>query len=196
MHIQNASRSQNIPDFVDIQTWIAAALVSRCDKIELTVRIVDEPEITALNETYRHKQDSTNVLSFPLLAAADTDRQLLGDIVICAPIVEQEAAEQQKLLVAHWAHMVIHGCLHLLGYDHIEEQQAEEMEQLEKDSPETGRDAPFALIKAGALFEIHQVTAAKAVLKNLKINAAATENLQQDDALLYALGRQCYQRII
>jgi probable rRNA maturation factor len=95
------------------------------------VRITDEAEIRELNATYRGKDYATNVLSFPFEAPPGVDIPLLGDIVVCAAVVAREAAEQEKPLQAHWAHMVIHGTLHLLGYDHIEEADAEEMEGLE-----------------------------------------------------------------
>jgi probable rRNA maturation factor len=98
---------------------------------ELTIRVVSEAEGADLNTRYRHKQGPTNVLSFPFEAPADVDMPCLGDIVICQPVVEREARDQHKLLEAHWAHLVVHGVLHLLGYDHLDDQQAEEMETLE-----------------------------------------------------------------
>ena len=134
---QNAS----LPGREWIEKWILAALAKT--KIqgghELTVRIVDEAEIKTLNETYRHKSGVTNVLSFPFEAPpevpspllGDTLGDFLGDIVICAPVIQQEALQQNKPLMNHWAHMIVHGTLHLLGYDHITTQQAEEMEALE-----------------------------------------------------------------
>jgi len=119
------------PGDVLIQNWVELALKGKRDDAELTIRIVGETESAELNQTYRHKQGATNVLSFPFEAPADVPMDLLGDLVICGPVVEQQAAEQTKSREAHWAHMVVHGTLHLLGYDHIEEQQAEEMEGLE-----------------------------------------------------------------
>ena len=119
------------PEDALIQKWVESALKGKRDDAELTIRIVDEVESAELNQTYRHKQGATNVLSFPFEAPADVPMDLLGDLVICAPVVEQQAVEQTKSTEAHWAHMVVHGTLHLLGYDHIEEQQAEEMESLE-----------------------------------------------------------------
>ncbi|MCB1807111.1 MAG: rRNA maturation RNase YbeY, partial [Candidatus Competibacteraceae bacterium] len=99
---------------------------------ELTIRLVDEAESSMLNESYRHKQGPTNVLSFPFEAPIpEIDMPLLGDIVICVPVVEHEAAEQNKPLMAHWAHLVIHGVLHLQGYDHQTETEADVMEALE-----------------------------------------------------------------
>ncbi len=99
--------------------------------VELTIRIVDEAESKQLNETWRQCPKPTNVLSFPFESPPGVELPLLGDIVICAPLVALEAAEQHKSLVAHWAHLVIHGTLHLLGYDHIDEAQAQIMEELE-----------------------------------------------------------------
>ena len=99
---------------------------------ELTIRIVDEAESRMLNETYRHQQGPTNVLSFPFEPPiSEVDTALLGDIVICAPVVAREAAEQGKPLEAHWAHMVVHGVLHLQGYDHQNDTEAKQMEALE-----------------------------------------------------------------
>ncbi len=105
--------------------------VEDTDNAELTIRIVDEPEISELNQNYRHKSGSTNVLSFPADIPAIIDSPLLGDLVICATVVAREAEQQHKSLPAHWAHMVVHGTLHLLGYDHIEDGDAEQMEALE-----------------------------------------------------------------
>lgn len=98
---------------------------------ELSVRIVDEDESQALNLQYRGKDKPTNVLSFPCELPDGVELPLLGDLVICAQVVAKEALEQGKVLHAHWAHMVVHGTLHLLGYDHIEDGEAEEMEAIE-----------------------------------------------------------------
>ncbi|EEQ12819.1 metalloprotease [Yersinia frederiksenii ATCC 33641] len=98
---------------------------------EVTIRLVDEAESHELNLTYRGKDKSTNVLSFPFEAPPEIELPLLGDLIICRQVVEQEAVEQDKALLAHWAHMVVHGSLHLLGYDHIVDDEAEEMESIE-----------------------------------------------------------------
>ncbi len=128
--LQIASDAPNLPALAHLTTWVHAALQS--DRhVELTIRIVDEAESQALNLEYRAKDKPTNVLSFPFEAPAEIELNLLGDLVICAPVVIREAAEQGKAALAHWAHMVVHGTLHLQGYDHIDEQEAEEMEQLE-----------------------------------------------------------------
>jgi len=114
-----------------IRTWARAALSGRRDEAELTVRIVDAGEIQQLNRDYRHQDKPTNVLSFPFEATGRVELPLLGDVVICAAVVTREAQEQGKDVQAHWAHMVVHGVLHLLGYDHMDAQQADEMEALE-----------------------------------------------------------------
>jgi probable rRNA maturation factor len=111
--------------------WVGAALAGRRDAGEITVRIVGMAEGAALNQAYRHRTGPTNVLSFPVEGAPPTDVPLLGDVVICAPLVNREAREQRKAPVAHWAHLTVHGSLHLLGYDHQEPVEAERMEGLE-----------------------------------------------------------------
>ena len=120
-----------LPTEEQIVQWATAAVQPEGDEVEMTVRIVDESESHDLNLTYRGKDRPTNVLSFPFECPDEVELPLLGDLVICHQVVEREAAEQEKPLMAHWAHMVVHGCLHLLGYDHIEDDEAEEMESLE-----------------------------------------------------------------
>lgn len=120
-----------LPEEAQFQTWLNAAISPFQEEAEVTVRLVDEAESNELNLTYRGKDKPTNVLSFPFEAPPGIELPLLGDLVICRQVVEQEAKEQEKPLDAHWAHMVIHGSLHLLGYDHIEDDEAEEMEALE-----------------------------------------------------------------
>lgn len=120
------------PDATQIREWIAATLAGRGAEGTITVRIVDEAESAALNRAYRGKDRPTNVLSFPLhTPAGPWGAAELGDLAICAPLVAREAAEQGKPVLAHWAHLVVHGTLHLLGFDHIEPTQAECMESLE-----------------------------------------------------------------
>lgn len=131
--IQRQTETGQQPDDPDIGSWAAAAYLGDDSDAEMTVRIVDVDESAQLNETYRHKSGPTNVLSFPFESLPGIDLPLLGDLVICAPIVVREANEQNKTTKAHWAHMVVHGSLHLQGYDHIEPQQAEQMEALEID---------------------------------------------------------------
>lgn len=134
------------PDDAAFRRWCELALRQRTADSEMTIRLVDEPEGRELNHTYRHKDYATNVLSFPADVPDDLlDIPLLGDLVICVAVVEREAAEQGKSLEAHWAHLVIHGCLHLLGYDHIDDDEAEEMEALERTLlAELGHPDPYA----------------------------------------------------
>lgn len=120
-----------LPTSEQIEQWATAAVQPQSDKVEMTVRIVDEAESHALNLNYRGKDRPTNVLSFPFECPDEVELPLLGDLVICRQVVEREAQEQDKPVMAHWAHMVVHGSLHLLGYDHIEDDEAEEMESLE-----------------------------------------------------------------
>lgn len=137
--------SAGVPDQAAFSRWALAAMGGLAGPQQMTIRIVDEAESAALNEAYRHKQGPTNVLSFAAEVPAEVDEPLLGDLVICAPVVAREAAEQNKSDVAHWAHMVVHGCLHLQGYDHLEEQQAREMEGLEtRIMAELGFADPYA----------------------------------------------------
>ncbi len=129
--IDNASGDDEVPDPSRMHRWVAAALGDHGRDAELAVRIVDEAESAELNGRYRGKQGPTNVLSFPADLPEAVDIPLLGDLVICAPVVAREAREQDKEPEAHWAHMLVHGTLHLLGYDHIDNAEAEEMEALE-----------------------------------------------------------------
>ena len=130
--LQIASENiDGLPTLEQIEQWATAAVQPESDDVEMTVRIVDEAESQALNRTYRAKDRPTNVLSFPFECPTEVSLPLLGDLVICRQVVEYEAAEQKKPLMAHWAHMVVHGSLHLLGYDHIDDTEAEEMESLE-----------------------------------------------------------------
>ena len=145
LDLQVASDGQ-APSLEQLQQWCALALRQRSADSELTIRLVDEAEGRELNNTWRHKDYATNVLSFPAdVPEGLLDIPLLGDLVICVPVVEREAAEQDKSLEAHWAHLVIHGCLHLLGYDHIDDDEAEEMESLEQNLlAELGHPDPYA----------------------------------------------------
>lgn len=117
-----------------VQKWLDTALevLDNKEALEVTVRLVDINEITELNRDYRQKDAPTNVLSFPCDWDLPEEPRLLGDIVVCVEVVNKEAKEQKKKVEAHWAHMIIHGLLHLLNYDHIEDVEAEEMESLEK----------------------------------------------------------------
>jgi probable rRNA maturation factor len=132
--IQSAS-AEPVPDEDDIRHWIGSALSCAPERsdAEVSLRLVDEAEMAELNSNYRGQNGATNVLSFPTDLPTDLQLPMLGDIVICAPVVRREADEQGKPLQAHWAHMTVHGTLHLLGYDHIEDADAAIMEALETD---------------------------------------------------------------
>ena len=133
LDLQLATEASDLPAEAQLRRWVELALRQRTADSELTIRLVDAEEGQELNRTYRHKDYATNVLSFPAeVPEGLLDIPLLGDLVICVPVVEREAREQNKALEAHWAHLVIHGCLHLLGYDHIDDEEAEEMESLER----------------------------------------------------------------
>jgi probable rRNA maturation factor len=132
LSVQLVSDQPGIPTLANFELWASTALDNSRDQAELTIRIVDAAESTQLNQTYRHKSGPTNVLSFPFQTDIPQIKfPLLGDIVICAPVVAQESIDQNKIPEAHWAHMVVHGILHLLGYDHQEEGQALDMERME-----------------------------------------------------------------
>lgn len=138
---EDSSGSAGVPAENQIEQWVNHVLANQRDGSslpnlpELSIQVVDEASISELNESYRQKSGPTNVLSFPFeappgLPEEEADK-LLGDIIICAQVVSREATEQNKSLQAHWAHMVVHGVLHLLGYDHLDDDEAEAMESLE-----------------------------------------------------------------
>ncbi|MHB8550345.1 MAG: rRNA maturation RNase YbeY [Acidiferrobacterales bacterium] len=132
--VQYAFSGSGVPEKAAIVRWARAALEdSAVDGVEVVVRIVDEAESADLNRRYRHKTGPTNVLSFSYLepGVVQTETGLLGDIVICAPVVAREARLHGGDRMAHWAHMVVHGIMHLRGYDHIHERDAKIMEQME-----------------------------------------------------------------
>jgi probable rRNA maturation factor len=139
------------PEEDDIRRWIEAVLETEAytADVELTVRVVDEDEMAALNTRYRHKTGPTNILSFPFEAPPGVELNLLGDLVIAAPVVKQEAREQGKTESAHWAHMIVHGTLHLLGYDHQDTVEAEDMEAREiRILKQLGYSNPYLLDEA------------------------------------------------
>lgn len=144
---------QNLPSETQIKQWLDVILPQFVEQTEITIRLVDEAESQMLNHTYRGKDKPTNVLSFPfghdeLDVNDDIEIPILGDLVICQQVVEREALEQHKPLMAHWAHMIVHGCLHLLGYDHIDDAEAEEMESIEIEiMQQLGFDDPYQLIE-------------------------------------------------
>lgn len=129
--VQYATDRPDLPDENQLKLWVETALEGLKENAELTLRIVDEDEGTQLNEQWRKSQGPTNVLSFPHDGEKEIAPDLLGDIVVCAPVVAREAKEQNKNIDAHWAHMVIHGVLHLNGFDHIKPEDADCMENLE-----------------------------------------------------------------
>jgi probable rRNA maturation factor len=131
---QLATQASQVPETAQLERWVTAVLEQHPQESrhEVTIRIVDADESQALNADYRGKHKPTNVLSFPFEAPPGIELPLLGDLVICQNVVAQEAQQQHKPLMQHYAHMVIHGTLHLLGYDHIEDADAEAMEQLER----------------------------------------------------------------
>jgi probable rRNA maturation factor len=127
-----AQHDCQVPLQQTLERWVRAALEPDNSDAQLTLRIVDERECQQLNRQYRHKDEPTNVLSFPFEAPPGVPVPLLGDVVICAPVVAREAREQGKTAEAHWCHLVVHGVLHLLGFDHMEEDQAQLMEDHER----------------------------------------------------------------
>ena len=131
LEIQTEYESTNLPSETQFQAWIDIALKDYGKESELVIRMVDTKESADLNQQYRQKSGPTNILSFPFEAPEHIELNLLGDLVICAPVLEVEALEQQKDLYDHWAHIVIHGVLHLLGYDHITDEDALIMEEKE-----------------------------------------------------------------
>jgi len=129
--VQVGGTRTGLPGVAKLRHWARSALAGRRRDAELSIRIVDAAESQVLNRRYRGKDKPTNVLAFPAELPAELELPLLGDLVICRDVVEAEAVEQAKPLEAHWAHMVIHGTLHLVGYDHETDAEAAAMEALE-----------------------------------------------------------------
>lgn len=131
--VQRATRLRGLPSQARFQRWIESALrgVRYRRAAELAIRLVNEAEGRRLNREWRHKNYATNVLAFPVKLPKALRSPLLGDLVICAPVVKREAAEQGKPLDAHWAHLSVHGTLHLLGFDHQAQTEAHTMEAME-----------------------------------------------------------------
>lgn len=133
-----------VPSKQQFHLWASAALAELAEDCELSIRLVSEAESAELNGTYRARNTPTNVLSFPFESPIPLTPRLLGDLVLCVAVVEREAAEQSKKVEAHWAHLLVHGCLHLLGYDHLEDDEAERMEALEvRILQQLGIDNPY-----------------------------------------------------
>ncbi|WP_017446156.1 rRNA maturation RNase YbeY [Gayadomonas joobiniege] len=145
LDLQIATQTDQLPSEEEFRLWASRALAEQGHS-ELSIRIVDANESQQLNHAYRGKNKATNVLSFPFQSPPGLTIKLpfVGDLVICAEVVFTEAAAQNKTAKAHWAHMVVHGCLHLLGYDHIEAEDAQVMENLEiKILTQLGFDDPY-----------------------------------------------------
>lgn len=138
LNFQLASQSTDLPSEADFIQWAGAALEhlqQNSESTSLCIRLVDEEEISTLNQSYRNKDGSTNVLSFPQhlpdYLVDITKEKPLGDILLCAPVIDREADQQGKKRQAHWAHLTVHGVLHLLDYDHQTPEEAEQMEGIE-----------------------------------------------------------------
>ncbi len=132
IHVERVSALPRLPSERSLREWARAALAGRREDAELCLRVVDEAEMQELNVRYSGKDYATNVLSFPADLPRGVTLPLLGDIVLCAPVLRREAREQRKPERAHWAHLVVHGTLHLLGLDHQRPRQAAHMEGLER----------------------------------------------------------------
>jgi probable rRNA maturation factor len=132
LDLQIACEWENLPSQSQFESWANAALQTLKPDAELTIRISESQESQQLNHQYRGKNKPTNVLSFPFEVPPGIELPLIGDLIICPEVVLQEALEQEKSFHDHFAHMVIHGCLHLMGYDHITSEEADEMETFEK----------------------------------------------------------------
>lgn len=142
--VQRACVTAELPADADFAAWLQAAFAACGRGGGLTLRIVDAEEGRQLNRDYRGRDRPTNVLAFPLTPPPPLTADYLGDLALCAPVVVQEAATQAKLAQAHWAHLTVHGALHLLGYDHQEPEEAARMEQMERRVLATcGFDDPY-----------------------------------------------------
>jgi probable rRNA maturation factor len=131
--VNYAAPRAGVPSAVSFRKWVAAALKGRIREADLAIRIVDGKEGRALNRHYRGRDYATNVLSFPAELPEGVTLPLLGDLVLCAPVVAREAREQKKAVAGHYAHLTVHGVLHLLGWNHEDDREAECMERLERE---------------------------------------------------------------
>ena len=153
LEVQYAVDDAQVPSRQQFRAWALAALEPLQRSVELVIRVVDAAESRQLNSQYRGQDKPTNVLSFPFEAPPVVESNHLGDLVICAPVVRKEADAQHKREQHHWAHMVVHGVLHLRGYDHQGDEDASEMEALEKQVleqlgvPDPYRESDLAVIK-------------------------------------------------
>jgi len=149
--LQFSTEVTSLPSEKEFESWIMPVLSHEKAQGEITLRFVDEAESQHLNFEFRKKNKPTNVLSFPCQLPKELPFSILGDLVFCAPLVIKEAQEQGKSLTAHWAHLSIHGVLHLLGYDHVDPLEAESMETLEIEfMKQLGFPNPYEVINAGA----------------------------------------------
>jgi probable rRNA maturation factor len=140
---ESVASADDVPESSLLQAWATAAYLGQTSAI-VSLLINSPDEIQQLNKQYRGKDKATNVLSFPMQSPEEVDISLLGDVVICAEIIRQEAQMQDKTEQSHWAHMVVHGMLHLQGYDHIDDAEAQVMEQLEIEIlKKIGIDSPY-----------------------------------------------------
>ncbi len=130
VHVDRATQTET-PDDAQFQQWVEAAVRAFRASAHVDIRIVDRDESQSLNATYRDKDYPTNVLSFPAELAPEVELPLLGDLALCAPVVTSEAIAQEKQVMDHWAHLTVHGTLHLLGMDHQQDEEANVMEALE-----------------------------------------------------------------
>ncbi|WP_244887544.1 rRNA maturation RNase YbeY [Rickettsiella grylli] len=124
-------RNSFIPSRYFLKRWVHTALSGQTENNIVNIRLVTQKESAKLNTLYRHKKGATNILSFPFEPPPQVTSPFLGDLVLCATHINQEAKQQQKTRLAHWAHLIIHGCLHLIGYDHAHRHEAVKMETLE-----------------------------------------------------------------
>lgn len=131
VEVQYTCINDDLPGPAAFRHWVQGAAAEPDSDVEVVVRVVDRAESAELNAQYRHQMGPTNVLSFPFEPPPETESKLLGDLIICGPVVAEEAREQGKSVSAHWAHMVVHGMLHLRGYDHDTPEAAAQMETLE-----------------------------------------------------------------
>jgi len=144
LEIQNESPSSDVPDANDLRRWVAAVLQKQA--ADITLRIVDKADSEFVNKEFRNKKGPTNVLSFPYQLDED-DQTVHGDILICGPIVHEEAEEIGIPALSHWAHLTVHACYHLLGYDHQTDEESKKMEALEiKTLAALGFDNPYEII--------------------------------------------------
>lgn len=129
--LQTMASNTFIPSRYFLQRWVNKALSKQMTSNQINIRLVNKKESAELNSRYRHKKGPTNILSFPFEPPPGISSAFLGDLVVCAALVNQQAKQQTKTRLAHWAHLIIHGCLHLIGYDHIHNKDANKMETLE-----------------------------------------------------------------